>query len=120
MRSRIHLDINTNYIVILTILLILLFSNIVIAQELFIEVNDEVYENEDFLVSAYTLTLDENDIPTPTFQIGVEIEFNDRSYNITDEAVVSIKAPQVSEDTQYVINASKSGYISVEKTYDRT
>jgi len=115
MRSKIHLEIKVKCIVILTILLILLFSNIVVAQEpqLFIEVNDEVYENEDFLVSAYTL--DENDMPT--FQIGVEIEFNGMPYTITDEsAVVSIKAPQVSKDTSYVIKASKNGYNSSETT----
>jgi hypothetical protein len=115
MRSKIHLEIKVKYIVILTILLILLFSNIVVAQEqqLFIEVNDEVYENEDFLVSAYTL--DENDMPI--FQIGVEIEFNGMPYNITDEsAVVSIKAPQVSKDTSYIIKASKSGYASFQTT----
>ena len=115
MRSKIHLEIRVKCIVILTILFILLFSNIVVAQEqqLFIDVNDEIYENEDFLVSAYTL--DENDIPT--FQIGVEIEFNGMPYNITDEsAAVSIKAPQVSKDDSYIIKASKSGYTSAETT----
>jgi hypothetical protein len=118
MRSKIHLKIKVRYIVILTILLILLFSNIIVVaqeQRLFIEVNDEVYENEDFLVSAYTL-LDENDVSTVQFQIGVEIEFNGMSYNITDEsaAVVSIKAPQVSEDKPYLLIASKDGYASAE------
>lgn len=115
MRSKIHLGINVKCIVILTILVILLFSNIVLAEEqqLFIDVNDEVYENEDFLVSAYTLNQDN----VPAYQIGVEIEFNSVPYNITDEsAAVLIKAPQVSEDTSYVITASKGGYISAEAT----
>jgi hypothetical protein len=114
MRSKIHLEIKAKCIVILTILLILLFSNIVVAQEkLFIEVNDEVYENEDFLVSAYIL----NESIFPIFQIDVEIEFNKTKYQITDEsAVVSIKAPQVSKDTSYVIKASKNGYTSAETT----
>ena len=115
MRSKIHLEIKVKCIVILTILFILLFSNIVVAQEqqLFVEVLDEVYESEDFLVSAYIL----NESIFPIFQIGVEIEFNKTKYQITDEsAVVSIKAPQVSKDTSYVIKASKNGYTSAETT----
>jgi len=121
MRRKIYSKIRNYYIIISVILFILLFSNVFISfnivsaqeKQLFIDTTDKIYENEDFLISAYTL--DENG--TPTFQIDVEIEFDGEAYQIIDDsAVASIKAPQVSEDTPYTIKASKTGYASAENT----
>jgi hypothetical protein len=123
MRSKIHLEIKAKCIVILTILLILLLSNIVAVEgeELVLDVTNEsyegineVYEGEIFLVSAYISNITGDIVP----QIDVKIEFDGKPYliNAEDEGVISIKAPNVSKDTPYSINASKEGYKSAEKT----
>jgi len=125
MRKKIHPQIRDNHVVILLTLLILLFSNIfssnlVTAQEegLILDVANESYEQigeieegEYFLVSAYILDEDNQ----PIYQIGVEIEFNGKIYqiNIEDENFeITIEAPQVSEDTMFTVKASKTGFMS--------
>jgi len=124
MRRKVHSKIKSNCIMMsITILFILLFSNIVVAEgdQLFIDVTnesyeeiDQIYEDEIFLVSTYTLDADENIIP----QVDVTIEFDQEPYLITedDESGVIIKAPQANTDTSYLITASKDGYASAEKT----
>ena len=127
MREKIHLGIRYKHIALLPILVILLFSNIFIVsspvyaqeEELIIDVTndsyeeiDEIYEEEDFFVSVYTL----GEGGVPDYQIGVEIEFDGKTYQITAEnPEITLKAPQVSENTIYTIRASKSGYAPVEK-----
>jgi hypothetical protein len=125
MRKKIYSQIRDNRVVILFTLLILLFSNIfssdlVTAQEegLILSVINESYEQigeieegEYFLVSAYILDEDNQ----PIYQIGVEIEFNGKIYQITIEDEnfeITIETPQVSEDTMFTVKASKTGFMS--------
>lgn len=122
-----HSRIRDNYITILFILPVLLLCNIFIisssvaaqGEQLFIymtnedyEEIDEIYEGENFLVSTYTL----NENSNPVYQIDVEIEFDGNTSQITTEyPEIALKAPQISEDTPYIIKASKDGYISAER-----
>jgi len=74
---------------------------------------DEIYEGENFLVSTYTL----NENSNPVYQIDVEIEFDGNTSQITTEyPEITLKAPQISEDTPYIIKASKDGYAPAEET----
>ena len=112
-RSAIHRD---NAIAILHILCILIVFTISISHsataqsdELIIYVVDTIYENEEFVVSVYTL--DEND--NAEFLIDFYIGFNEKIYHITDEsAEITLQAPEVTEDKPYTINTSKSGFVS--------
>jgi len=125
MRKKIYPQTRYNLVVILLTLLILLFlnifgSNLAIAQEggLVLDVTnksyeqiDDIEEGEYFLVSTYVL----NKSGLPTYQAGVEIEFNGKIYQITIEEEnleITIEAPQVSEDTMFTVKASKIGFIS--------
>jgi len=125
MRKKIHPQTRDNHVVILLTLLILLFSNIfssnlVTAQEegLILDVTNESYEQigeieegKYFLVSTYILDEDNQ----PIYQIGVEIEFNGKIYQITIEDEnfeIAIEAPQVSEDAMFTVKASKTGFMS--------
>jgi len=125
MRKKIYPQTRDNHVVILLTLLILLFSNIfspnlVTAQDegLILDVTNESYEQigeieegEYFLVSTYIL----NESGFPTYQVGVEIEFNGKIYqiNIEDENFeITIEAPPVSEDTMFTVKASKTGFMS--------
>ena len=125
MRKKIYPQTKYNQVVILFTLLILLFSNIfssnlVTAQEeeLILDVTNESYEqigeieeDEYFLVSAYSLDEDNQ----PIYQIGVEIEFNGKIYQITIEDEnfeIAIEAPQVSENTMFTVKTSKTGLMS--------
>ena len=68
---------------------------------------DEIEEGEYFLVGTYIL----NESGLPTYQVGVEIEFNGKIYQITIEDEnfeITIEAPQVSEDTMFTVKASKT------------
>lgn len=129
MRKKIYPKNRYNHIVILLTLLILLFSNIfssnlVTAQEegLILDVTNESYEQigeieegEYFLVSTYIL----NESGLPTYQVGVEIEFNGKTYQITIEDEnfeITIETPQVSEDTMFTVKASKTGFMSDNET----
>jgi hypothetical protein len=77
--------------------------------ELIIDVIDNIYEYEEFIVSVYTL--DEEGIPY--YQIDVYIGFDGKIYNITDEsAEITLQAPEVSEDKPHTINATKTGFVS--------
>jgi len=76
--------------------------------ELIIDVIDNIYEYEEFIVSVYTL--DEEGMPY--YQIDVYIGFDGKVYNITDEpAEITLQAPEVSEDKPHTINASKTGFV---------
>ena len=125
MRKKIYPQTRDNQVVILLTLLILLFSNIfssnlVTAQEegLILSVINESYEQigeieegKYFLVGTYIL----NESGLPTYQVGVEIEFNGKIYQITIEDEnfeITIEAPQVSEDTMFTVKASKTGFMS--------
>ena len=81
-------------------------------QQLYIYATDEVYENEYFPISVYTL----NENSSSVFLTNVEIEFNGEKYYIDNTTVeVLIPAPMVDEDTVFYINASKTGFISYSK-----
>ncbi|MCK5030308.1 MAG: hypothetical protein KAR64_02470, partial [Thermoplasmatales archaeon] len=125
MRKKIYPQTRDNQVVILLTLLILLFSNIfssnlVTAQEegLILDVTNESYEQigeieegEYFLVSTYIL----NESGLPIYQVGVEIEFNGKTYQITIEDEnfeITIETPQVSESTRFTVKASKTGFMS--------
>jgi len=125
MRKKIYPQTRDNQVVILFTLLTLLFSNIfssnlVTAQEegLILDVTNESYEQigeieegEYFLVSAYILDEDNQ----PIYQIGVEIEFNEKIYQIIIEDEnfeITIETPQVSEDTMFTVKVSKTGFMS--------
>jgi hypothetical protein len=123
MRKKIYPKTRDNQVVILFTLLILLFlnifnSNLVTAQEkeLILSVINESYEQIDkieegeyFIVGTYIL----NESGLPVYQEGVEIEFDGKIYQITIEDEnfeITIKAPQVSEDTMFTVKASKTGF----------
>jgi hypothetical protein len=122
MRKKIHKNIRINFIAIPLILLVVIFSNIyfsysvnaAIGERLELDSVDEIEEGEYFLVSVYD---PEDESPSP-YLIDVTIEFDGETYQITDEdenLEISIKAPLVSKDTYYAINATKTGYKSDEK-----
>lgn len=72
---------------------------------------DEIYEQETFIVSVYIL--EEGGIPS--YQTDVTIQFDENNYQIPSEGEdpeISIVAPEVTKDNDYVINASKNGYYS--------
>ena len=125
MRKKIYLKTKGDYVAILYILSILLFSNIFISnladaqeEELILDITgesyeqiDEIFEGEQFLVSTYILS----ESGLPTYQVGVEVEFNGKIYQITIEDEnfeINIDAPQVSEDTMFTVKASKTGFTS--------
>ena len=125
MRKKINLRINCNHIVILSLLSVILFSNILVSnlaaaqeEELILDITDgsyeqinEIFEGEYFLVSTYILN--ESDIPT--YQVNVKIEFDGKTYQIIAEGEnpeLLFEAPQVSEDTLFIIKASKVGFSS--------
>jgi len=125
MRKKINLRINCNHIVILSLLSVILFSNILVSnlaaaqeEELILDITDgsyeqinEIFEGEYFLVSTYILN--ESDIPT--YQVNVKIEFDGKTYQIIAEGEnpeLLFEAPQVSEDTLFIIKASKVGFLS--------
>lgn len=121
MRKKIHSTTRVNYISILILLFILLLSNIAVGQgkqfEIIItnlsnEEIDEIYEGEHFKVSVMD---PESEEPTP-FLIDVEIEFNDELYQIDETRELILQAPDVDQDTNLVITASKDGYETNNKT----
>jgi hypothetical protein len=77
-----------------------------------IVVLDEVKEEELFSISVMDPEITEES----PWLIDVEIEFNDIIYNINETAEVMVKAPQVDEDTNFIIKASKEGYITTNKS----
>jgi hypothetical protein len=77
------------------------------------EYTNEIYENEDLFISAYSL--DENN--SPVFQFNVTINFLQQSYSIPlDDVEILITAPEVSTTTEYTIQAEKSGFESANET----
>jgi hypothetical protein len=72
---------------------------------------EEIHEQETFIVSVYVL--EEGGIPS--YQTDVTIQFNENNYQIPsdgEDPEISIVAPEVTKDNDYVINASKTGYYS--------
>lgn len=111
---------SVRYIVILLILIVLLFSNIVLAtgKQLDIIITDlsnreinEIDEKEHFKVSV--LDFDQNDTP---YLIGVNIEFNGLPYTIGESAEIILQAPEVDSDRLFVVYVYKEGYNSSNKT----
>ena len=119
MRRKNKIDIIFNFTKIINFLLIMLlitfFTPKVFAEPgeiLEIVTIDEVNEEEFFSVSV----MDPEIIENSPWLIDVEIEFNGYIYEINDTAEIELQAPQVNEDTSYIIKASKEGYISANKT----
>jgi len=127
MRNKIHPKIRVDYIAISITFLILLLLSILISstvissqdEELIVYVTDlnempitQLYEEENFLVSVYVL----NESETPDFLTEVTIKFNNNIYLITGEEITDkqIIAPPVDSDTDFIINATKEGYVSNE------
>ncbi len=103
-------------------LLLLLFSNITLAEEsqldiIITDINDEeiseIYENEHFIVSV----VDKSQEGTP-YLINVTIEFNGLPYTIDDSAEITLQAPEVDSDRTLVISATKEGYNSSNKSIE--
>ncbi|MCK5635773.1 MAG: hypothetical protein KAH91_00010 [Thermoplasmatales archaeon] len=109
-------------IYILLSLLLLLFSNITLAEEsqldiIITDINDEeiseIYENEHFIVSV----VDKSQEGTP-YLINVTIEFNGLPYTIDDSAEITLQAPEVDTNRAFVIYATKEGYNSSNKSIE--
>jgi len=94
---------------------ILIFSIGITVQgaQMEIDAPSEVYSEETFQVSIY-----DPDITTGSPYLNeVTIEFNEALYEIdADSDSVPIQAPYVTENTEYIISASKTGYPNVETT----
>ena len=76
-------------------------------EQLYIACLDEVEENEEFLVSVYTY----NESLIPKTQNDVNITFQEIVYPLTEE-ILSLVSPSVDKDTDFLINASKTGFLS--------
>ena len=114
-------SISVGYIAILLLLVILLFSNITLAQgdQLNIYITDEegypidnIDENDYFIISVYVF----NESGVPEWKIDVDIEFNDIHYTIDEYAEITLRAPEVDSDRSFVVYASKEGYNSSNNT----
>ena len=111
---------SVRYIVILLILIILLYSNIVLAtgKQFDIIITDlsnreinEIDEKEHFKVGVFDF--DQNDTP---YLIDVNIEFNGLPYIIGESAEIILQAPEVDSDRLFAVFAYKEGYNSSNKT----
>lgn len=120
MRSRIYLktrfNINTILFFLIIVLTINVFSSEIITaspgEKLEIIAPDEVYEEESFSISV----IDPEIIEDSPWLIDVIIEFNGDLYQINETAELEIQAPQVNQDKNYLIKASKEGYEPTNKT----
>ena len=120
MRRKIHIKIGAISKVFLIFLFILFSFNILVTKQtsaepgenLEIVVQDEVDEEEFFFVSV----MDPEILEDSPWLIDVIIEFDGRQYKINDSAEVEIQAPQVNQDKEYIIIASKEGYNPSNKT----
>jgi hypothetical protein len=81
-------------------------------ENLEIVVLEAIEEEEMFSVSV----MDPEIIEDSPWLINVVIEFNGIFFQINESAEVQIQAPQVNEDTNFIIKASKEGYITANKT----
>ena len=125
MRKKIHPNIRVSFIALsITLFLLLILSifstTVVLAyteDQLIIYVEDEnqkeiseIYEGEHFIVSVYV----RDEFGKPDFLTDLEITFNEKPYQITDQEapVRTIEAPAVDSDTNFTITATKEGYIS--------
>ncbi|MCK4995523.1 MAG: hypothetical protein KAR55_01425 [Thermoplasmatales archaeon] len=115
-------SVRVKFIYILLSLLLLLFSNITLAEEsqldiIITDINDEeiseIYENEHFIVSV----VDKSQEGTP-YLINVTIEFNGLPYTIDDSAEITLQAPEVDTNRAFVIYATKEGYNSSNKSIE--
>ncbi len=120
MRRKVHLKNIFNYKPILIFLFFLFIINIFATElliaapgeKLEIVASEEVNEEEYFSISVMDPEIEE-DSP---WLIDVIIEFNGDFYQINETAEVMIQAPQVNQDTNYIIKASKEGYTTENKT----
>jgi len=120
MRRKTYQDIVLSYKAILIFIFIMFFINIlttnhIIAdpgESLEIIAPEEVYEEDYFLISV----MDPEIIEDSPWLIDVEIEFNGNIYHINETAEVEIQAPNVNQDSNFIIKASKEGYESSNKT----
>ncbi|KYK30287.1 MAG: hypothetical protein AYK22_04070 [Thermoplasmatales archaeon SG8-52-3] len=120
MRRNIPPKTKINCINILITLLLIVTINIIMTdninaaegETLEIIAPDEVNEEEFFSISV----MDPEILEDSPWLIDVEIEFNGQFYQINDTAEVLIEAPQVNQDTNYMIIASKEGYNPSNKT----
>jgi len=120
MRRKIH--IKTRFCIkdILIFLLLMLFTNILMTnnivaapgERLEIVAPDEVYEEEYFSISV----MDPEIVEDSPWLIDVIIEFDGYLYKINETAEVEIQSPIVNQDTNYIIKASKEGYNPTNKT----
>ena len=72
---------------------------------------EEIYEQETFIVSVFVL----GEGGIPSYQTDVIIQFDKNSYQIpfdSEDPEIIINAPEVTKNTDYVIQASKNGYNS--------
>ncbi len=124
MRKKIHLNISINnfHLYLLLILFLILNSlvspNVISAKgdNLQIIAIDKITEGEFFTVSV----LDPEDFESETpFLINVNITFNGEIYQITAEnenGEINLLAPEVNQNTSFIITAFKDGYNSTNKT----
>jgi len=103
------------FIFILTLVLISIsyLSASAETQNLYIGCLEQVEEGEEFsiIVYAYSEIPDIDTYP----ENNVDIQFNGSDYTITEE-ILFLTAPYVEEDTTFLINASKAGFVSDTKT----
>ncbi|UCF50077.1 MAG: hypothetical protein JSU91_00945 [Thermoplasmatales archaeon] len=120
MRRKVYLKNNFNYKPILIFLCIIFVFNIFSTEILIalpgeileIVAPEEVNEEEYFSISV----MDPEIVEDSPWLIDVIIEFNGDFYQIDETAEVMIQAPQVNQDTNYIIMASKEGYKTENKT----
>ena len=120
MRKKKRSHISGKYIIIIILFIILIFSNITIAQgnqleilftNLFGDEINEINEREHFRISV----LDFDQIGTP-YLINVNIEFNELPFIIGESAELILQAPAVDSDRSFIIAAFKDGFDTTNKT----
>ncbi len=120
MRRNNYLKIRLSYKHILIFLLLMVPINIIATETIIaapgeileIVALDEVNEEEFFSISV----MDPEILEESPWLIDLIIEFNGEIYKINETAEVIIQAPEVNQDTNYIINASKEGYNPTNKT----
>jgi len=110
--SKFRFSINVILIFLLFLVLSSTFSLSALSSEeqLYIDCLDAVEENEEFLVSVYTY----NESLIPKTQNDVNITFQEIVYPLSEE-ILSLASLSVDEDTDFLIIASKTGFLSAYK-----
>lgn len=110
--SKFKLSINAIFIFTLLLVLSSTFSSVSSdSEQLYIDCLDEIEEGEEFSIIVYSY----NASYEMSTQNNVNITFDGSTYLLNEE-ILSLYAPDVEENTDFSINATKTGFMSDMKT----